>query len=287
VEPARRGRIELAADLTEEKPGMSQSYTVFPMRFSAEPRAMIALLEALGLQRVLDTADGTYAEFQGASGRVAVHGVGAATERRTPGDTALNLAVGDVDAAMAEMTGVGLATAASDEMDGRQGVVKALDGTVVGLRAEARQKLDGYRVHEQTVAASLDVVAVWTSADFRADASFFGVFGFEPFGSLDDRWWCALRAGRRRGGVIGLHAPGEDSVGTSTEHRSAESMDPDAETDRPALVRLGFETSEPLDALAARMQAAGYRASVAEDEAGTKVVLADPDGQHLEIHPTI
>ena len=268
---------------------MSQSYTIFPMRFSAEPRAMIALLEALGLQRVLDNADGTYAEFQGASGRVAVHGVGAATERRTPGDTALNLAVGDVDAAIAEMTGVGLATAASDEMDGQQGVVKALDGTVVGLRAEAREKLDGYRVHEQTVAASLDVVAVWTSADFRADAAFFGAFGFEPFGSLDDPWWCDLRVGHRQGGVIGLHAPNEESNGASTEDHSPGSSgtDADAATERPALVRLGFETSEPLDALAARLQAAGYPAVVAEDGAGTKVVLTDPDGQHVEIHPTI
>jgi hypothetical protein len=262
---------------------MSPSYTVFPMRFSAEPEAIIGFLEALGLQLVLDSESGTYAEFVAASGRVAVHDAADAAARVGPGDTSLNFSVADVDAAVAQLRGVGLTTSAWDESYGRQGVVSTPGGSAIGLNPEGGRGRDGFRVHEQTVAASLDVVAVRYSSDFRADAAFFGSFGFEPFGSLDDPWWCELRAGRRQGGVIGLHAPNENA--------RANPPGPDAHgaavTDRPALVRLGFETSEPLDALAARLQAAGYRASVAEDEAGTKVVVTDPDGQDLEIHPTI
>jgi hypothetical protein len=263
---------------------MSQSSTVFPMRFSADLRAMTTFLEALGLQRVLDAGNGTYAEFEGASGRVAVDGVAEAAGRWTPGDTSLNLAVSDVDAAVARLSGADLTTTAWDDWSGRRGVVRAPGGRMVGLCTATRTGTDGYRVHEQTVAASLDVVAVWTSTDFRADAAFFGLLGFEPFGSLDDPWWCTLRAGRRQGGVIGLHAPGEHTTDAPTD---APILTEDTQAVRPALVRLGFETSEPLDALAARLQTAGYRASVAEDEVGTKVVVTDPDGQHLEIHPTI
>ena len=274
---------------------MSHPYTVFPMRFSAEPAAMIAFLEELGLRRVLDTEGGGYAEFVAASGRVAVHGVADAAPV-TPGDTSLNLSVADVDPALAQLRGLGLTTSVLDDSYGRRGVVSSPGGRAIGLYAEAEHARDGLRVHEQTVAASLDVVAVRYSSDFRADAAFFGSFGFEPFGPLDDPWWCALRAGRRQGGVIGLHAPSEHSTDApadapteaSTEVSSGASIPAEgAEPARPALVKLGFETSEPLDALAARLQAAGYRAGVAEDEAGTKVVVTDPDGQHLEIHPTI
>lgn len=262
---------------------MSPAYTVFPMRFSAEPEAMIGFLEALGLQLVLDNESGTDAEFVGASGRVAVHDAADPAARVSPGDTSLNLSVVDVDEAVAQLRGVGLTTSAFAESDGRQGVLSTPGGSAIGLNAKGERGSDGLRVHEQTVAASLDVVAVRYSSDFRTDAAFFGSFGFEPFGSLDDPWWCELRAARRQGGVIGLHAPNED---TRSDAVGAD-LDGVADTDRPALVRLGFETSEPLDALAARLQAAGYRASVAEDEAGTKVVVTDPDGQHLEIHPTI
>ncbi len=257
---------------------MTQSYTVFPMRSSGNPAAMTAFLELLGLHKATGGDLGTNAVFEGASGSVAVRDLTDTGSDRTPGETTLHLAVADIEAAMAELSGAGLEGLVAGETSERRGVVRMPDGTVIGLSECRRGPSGGFRVHEQVVAASLDIVAVCTSIDFHIDAAFFAFFGFEPFGSLDDPWWCALRAGRRQGGVIGLHAPGD------RRPRPGGS----AATDRPALVRLGFETSEPLDALAARLHAGGHdSAQVVADEAGSKVVLIDPDGQHLEIHPTI
>lgn len=51
-----------------------------------------------------------------------------------------------------------------------------------------------------------------------------------------------------------------------------------------ALVRLGFETTEELGALAERLRGAGYEARVVENEVRS-VHVTDPDGMQLEIHP--
>lgn len=262
---------------------MSERYTVLPMRFSRRPQEMIGFLEALGLRKRLDTETGTYALFDGASGRVAVHGIEEGS-RRTSGDTTLNFAVDDVQAVVQALADGGMQTAVWDETYAKQGIVRTADGRVIGLNENTQDDLyGGYRLHEQSVAASLDVVAVWYSDDFTADARYFAAFGFEPFGSLDDPWWCDLRTGRRTGGVIGLHGTGG---GSDLDRAETPDEAPD-ELTPPALVRLGFETAEPLDALAARLAAAGYQAAVVENEAGPQVHVTDPDGQHLEIHPTV
>ncbi len=247
------------------------AYVVFPMRFSADPAALMEFWRTLGL-RQLDGASGDgYGEFAAASGLLAVHPAKVAESEGGAGQTTLNVAVADVDVEAERLAAAGWPTRVRDEPYGRQGVVTGPGGRLIGLNAISGR--DGEVDGGQRIAASLDVVAVWYSDDFAADAAFFGAFGFEPFGSLDNPWWCDLRAARRRGGVIGLHGTGGGSVAGGAG---------------PALVQLGFETSEPLDALAARLVAAGYQgAEVVEDEAGIKVVVVDPDGQRVEVHPTI
>ncbi|GAA3626246.1 VOC family protein [Microlunatus ginsengisoli] len=247
------------------------AYAVFPMRFSADPAPLIEFWRTLGL-RQLDGASGGYAEFAAASGLLAVHPAEPAGSGASPGQTTLNVAVADVDVEADRLAAAGWPTRVRDEPYGRQGVVTGPAGRLIGLNAIPSRggEVDG----GQRIAASLDVVAVWYSDDFTADAAFFGAFGFEPFGSLDNPWWCDLRAARRRGGVIGLHGTGGGG--------------PAAGGAGPALVQLGFETSEPLDALAARLVAAGYAdARVTDGEAGIAVEVADPDGQRVEVHPTI
>lgn len=248
---------------------MSQPYTTFPIRFSADPDAMIAFWETLGLTREVHADDGGPAVFRGASGMVAVRGAGSAEADAEVGTTSLSFAVADVDTASAELSEAGLEPKIWDEPAGRQGSVRSPIGGSVGLSENLPRDVGGaYRVHEQTVAASLDITVVWYTTDFRRDAAFFAMLGFEPFDDLDNPWWCSLRAGRGQG-VIGLHRAESDPVGAE------------------ALVEIGFETSEPLDALAGRLRAAGHdSATVFDDEVGTRVVVTDPDGRKLEIHPT-
>ena len=265
---------------------MSHDYTVFPIRFSAQPQAMIAFYTALGLAKTFDHDSGTWAVFRGASGALAVHGLAEAESDKVAGATSLNLTVADVSAAAAELAGRGIETTAWDETFGKQGAVTSPDGRVVGLNEEQQDDLyGGYRIHEQRVAASLDVVAVVESADFAASAEFFAAFGFTPFGSLDDPWWCELRSPTRLAGALGLHRPTGDADDLPVGNITCES---EGATQRPPLlVRLGFETSEPLDALAARLAVAGYAdAAVVDDEGGSRVVVIDPDGQQVQIRPT-
>jgi hypothetical protein len=247
---------------------------------------MIEFYAALGLAKAFDHESGSWAVFRGSSGALAVHGLADAETVQVGGLTSLNFAVADVSAAADELAGSGLEATSWDEPFGTQGAVLSPDGRAIGLNEDRRDDLyGGYRVHEQVVAASLDVVAVVESADFPASAAFFRVFGFTPFGSLDDPWWCDLRSANPRVGVIGLHgpAPAEEEGGAGA---------PDRESDRaaqppPLLVRLSFETSEPLDALAARLVAAGYpSATVVDAGAGSRVEVNDPDGQRIQIRPT-
>lgn len=256
---------------------MSEASRVFPMRFSPDPGRMVRFLEVLGLRRVLESERGGYVAFEGGAGSVAVHSVEGADSAVADGVTSLNVLVADVDAAAAALRDAGLDADAWDEAYGRQGAVRTPRGGVAGLNEATQADLYGYRAVGGGDAPLTDVIAIWYSDDFARDAAFFAHLGFTPTGSLDDPWWCALRGADGAGG-IGLHTP--DSA--STEDPVAAS----GWLENPALVRLGFETREPLDALVARLQDAGYdSARLTADEAGPKVVLTDPDGQYLEIHP--
>ncbi len=257
---------------------MSLASRVFPMRFSADPPGMGRFLETLGLCRVLESGNGVYATFEGAAGSVAVHSVEHADSAVGDAVTTLNVLVEDVDVAAAALREAGLEADAWDEAYGRQGAVRTPRGTSVGLNEATQADLYGYRVIDGADAAPpLDVVAVWYSDDFAGDAAFLAHLGLAPEGPLDDPWWCALR-GAGGAGAIGLHAPGTVAA--------AGPVVPSGWLEHPALVRLGFETREPLDALVSRLRGAGYgSAALTADEAGPKVVLTDPDGQYLEIHP--
>jgi hypothetical protein len=258
---------------------MSVETRVFPMRFSADVAAMVRFLEVLGLRVVLAGDNGTYAALEGATGSVAVHATETAAPAAGSGLTSLNVLVPDVDAAAGDLTAAGRDAAVWDEAYGRQGAVRAPNRLAVGLNEAAQADLYGYRSREEPVVpAPVDVLAVWYSDDFRGDAAFFADLGFHPEGSLDDPWWCALR-GAGPAGVVGLHGTGGATADAAPEAASEW-------LERPALVRLGFETAEPLDALATRLRDAGYgSAAVVADEAGPKMVVTDPDGQSLEIHP--
>lgn len=251
-------------------------YRVFPIRFSADTASMVRFLEVLGLRSVLESVDGGYVHLEGAAGSLAVHPTDSAASDVGHGWTSLNLLAADVGAAAAELRQAGREATTWDEAYGLQGAVLAPDGHAIGLNEARPADLYGYRVHAGE-SMPIDVVAVWYSDDFARDTAFFADLGLRPQGGLDDPWWRAL-TGQADSGTVGLHAPTGPSAPTHADPGTAG-------LDAPALVRLGFETAEPLDDLVARLEAAGYVATLTADEAGPKVVLVDPDGQPLEIHP--
>ena len=108
----------------------------------------------------------------------------------------------------------------------------------------------------------------------RAEAAYFAPFGFTA-PSYDDPWWIGLRAGERSG-VIGLHT-GE--VETRNPRSDGDPFEPVHE------VRIGFETSEPLDRLADRLRAVGFAPTMITDGPDPRIVLTDPEGDEVQIHP--
>lgn len=93
--------------------------------------------------------------------------------------------------------------------------------------------------------------------------------------SYDDPWWIGLRAGARSG-VLGIHA-GE--IETRNPRPADDLLGPAYE------VRIRFEPAEPLLQLDERLRAAGLEPTMISDGSAPRIVLTDPDGDEVQIHP--
>lgn len=254
---------------------MTHAYVIWPLRFTADPAAMIDFYTRLGLHQSLSHEDGTFATFVGRSGTLGVHDARTATGGPVPSHAALNLATEDVEAAAAELVGIGHEVRLWDETYGKQGVVLARDGRAIGLNQERQDDLyGGYREHLDAGVPLLDVVAVCPHPDLRAEAVWFASFGFVA-PSYDDPWWIGMRAGARSG-VLGVHG---GPIETRTARPADDLLGPAYE------VRIGFETSEPLPELDERLRAAGLEPTLITDEPAPRILLTDPDGDEVQIHP--
>lgn len=254
---------------------MADSFTLWPLRFSPRPAAMIDFFTSLGLRQTLGDADQTYATFDGATGSLGVHGAANTETGTVPLRTTLNFATADLDAAASELRAAGSEVRVWDETHGKQGAVLTSTGSVIGLNHSTQEDLyGGYAVPQQDVASSLDVVVIGNTDDVARDVTFFAAFGYRV-ASTDATGAVRLRAD----GDVGILVlqPGQPS---SSDSIHGDQFGP------PYAVSLGFETSEPLDALAARLTGAGHPAQVLEGDSGSYVSLVDPDGEVLLIHLT-
>lgn len=254
---------------------MTRSYVIWPLRFSHDPAAMIDFYTKLGLHKALDHDSGTYASFDGLGGSLGVHDAGTTTAGAVPNHTGLNLATADIVAAADELRGLGLEVRVWDETYGKQAVVIGRDGRAIGLNESSQEDLyGGYHVHPAEGVPSLDVVAVHPTPDMVGDAAWFGSFGFTA-PSYDDPWWIGLRASDRSG-VIGIHhGEVENSAARPADDEFGPAFD----------VRIGFETHLPLAEEAAKLRAAGLTVELLADEPAPRIVLTDPDGEEVQIHP--
>jgi hypothetical protein len=259
----------------------SVAVTVFPLRFTADPAALISFLRTLGMAPLITTEGEGFADLvAGGGGRVMVHAAGAASATGAPaGETQLSTAVASADAAAEQLRGAGLEVDVWDESYGRQGNITGPHGEAIGIN-EDQDDPYGYIAHDGTGADDrLSVTAVRASADGpqrERDVEFFAALGFTPVDHGGHRYRALANPGH---GTIGLHEP----AGGEEAHRPGD--DPGHPGLRVSLVRLGFETAEDLDALAERLDAAGHPARVVAEDGATSVHVTDPDGQQVEIHP--
>lgn len=255
------------------------AHPLCPYRFSERPEEMIRFLETLGLVRRVTAGGEFYGELAAAEGSVAVHGVTPerpADTGASPGETQLSFVTGDARGTADRLEQSGLRSLWWDESYGRHAAVTGPHGE--GVRFTEDGDRHGYREHAGDVPASgLRVVAVRGCEDRPADVDFFARLGYVPDWSRSSAGWMPLEG---VGGVIGLHGLVGDVPAPAAEV-PAGAHNPGG---RIATARLGFETAEDLDALRRRLVAAGY---AAERRGGPDpaVIVEDPDGMRVEIHP--
>jgi catechol 2,3-dioxygenase-like lactoylglutathione lyase family enzyme len=245
--------------MTEQGKVAAPSFVAQSFRFSDEPAAMARFLEALGLGVLVSKGSGWF-DLRGRSGSVALHGSGERSASNAPGgQTGLVMIAPDARAAAEYLESQGLAATAWDESFGVQAKVKTPLGGDLSINEE-QTDFYGYERHEPSP-GPIDVVTVYFTDDLDTAAQFFGRLGFQPdeHGSEDDH---SLRNGDR--GVIHLHRNHADQA--------------------PGTVGMSFETDEPLDAVAARLTAAGYPARIVDDP--RRIEVTDPDGIATEIWPS-
>lgn len=246
--------------------------TVFPLRFTARPAAMIGFLRTLGLAPVLTAGEDAFGDLRAGAGRVMVHAASGSDTGAASGDTDLCLVVPDASAAAQQLRTEGFEVAVWDEAYGKQGVITGPGGEAIGLNEDQRDTY-GHRAHDPSGAdPRLVVVAVLDSDDLARDAAFFSRLGFAPAGpEVDGR---LELEGPPGAGAIGLHAPRPDA------RRTRPAQD---EFGASLQVGLAFRTAEPLEELAARLCAAGHEATVRGQGAAQAVHVTDPDGIAVEI----
>lgn len=253
--------------------------TVFPLRFTADPAALITFLRTLGMAPLITTDGDGFADLvAGGGGRVMVHAAAGSATGAPAGETQLSTAAASADSTADALREAGLEVTVWDESYGRQGNITGPHGEAIGINEEQEDHY-GYLAHDGTGADErLSVTAVRASADGperERDVAFFAALGFVPVDG-GDRWYRALSSPGH--GTIGLHEPAE---GEAAFRPGGDPGHPELEV---SLVRLGFETAEDLEILAQRLTAAGYSARVV-DSGARSVHVTDPDGQHVEIHP--
>ena len=146
---------------------MTAPFTVCPYRFSADPPAMVAFLDLVGLRREITTAGDGFAVLRGRRGKVAVHAAATGAVTGVPaGRTSLAFVVDDAVAATAALAADGFEVACWDESYAKQGAVRDPFGHGVWLNEPVRD-LHGYVGHEPAPSL-VDVVAVHWSPDFDA-----------------------------------------------------------------------------------------------------------------------
>jgi hypothetical protein len=236
---------------------------------------MIGFLRLLGLAPRVHIENNGFGVLVGRSGAVAVHGVGSAETGARPGETQLSGEVPDVEAAAEWLRGRGIDTVVWDESYGRVAGIRDGRGGGVWLNQE-QDDLYGYRLGAGDP-GPIDLVAVYFTDDFAGSREFLSALDFRPIEPESSGW--QRLSGASGHGLIGLHA-GDPSDGVA--HRPSAPDDP---VGPPALVKLSFETAEPLDTLTARLHEAGYAdAHVVAEPGVSKIMVTDPDGCELEIH---
>jgi len=244
--------------------------TVLAIRFSTDLGAMDDFLQTLGLRPHTASVSGRWREYvdpvRGVRGGVvAVHDAAVADDPTAAGRTSLAFRSTVAPEELADcLDAAGHPASVVDEAWGRDVHVTDPSGAVLTVGTDESDRY-GYRdlaapaAGSSTVTGVLTVVPIRPAGDLTAQVGLLAVLGGRATG--DDTW---TRVDLPGGGAVGLHRSDDTPVGRAD-------------------VTLAFTSTEDLDDLAARLVAAGHRASVAHEDWGDELTVVDPDGQRCHL----
>ena len=240
---------------------------VRPVRFTDDLPAMRRFLETLGLRTRIESERGGWADLVAGAGMVALHSAADSAVGAGPGETRLSFEADDAMLLAEQLESVGVfGVRVHDEAYGQ--VLTCVDPLGDLLMVDGRSRdLYGYRLHRARADSRLRVMPVRFTSPVGEYAAFLDQFGFTRTGG-DELY--AIHAGDGDAGQVGLHHVYEGELPIVPS---------------PGAVHLTFETTEPLDEVAARLVAAGYAdATVVREDFGSMLGVTDPDGRECQVH---
>jgi hypothetical protein len=246
---------------------------VRPVRFTDRIEEMRVFLEAIGLRPRYESVRGGWVDMVADSGMVALHSAAEAVRAAPSGLTTLSFEAADVDALAARLRDAGVPdVVVYDESYGR--VLSCRDPAGAEIVADERSDdLYGYRSHEPgRQRAGWRVLPVCFTDPLGPYAEFLAAFGLHRRTGGDHHFTAYLAgSGDDEAGAVGLHAVADEGVRAGSLRGEAEG------------VALSFETTEPLEAVAARLDAAGSVPLLSAQPFGSVLSVQDADGRHVEI----
>jgi hypothetical protein len=239
---------------------------VRPLRFTADVDAMRAFLEALGLRTRIESERGGWADLVAGAGMVALHDAKSSDTGGQPGETRLSFEAADLDPLAKALQGAGFSDATVwDESYGRVLSVTDPLGDQVWVD-EYNDDTYGFRANDPPRDPRLSVLPVRFADPAGPVGPFLEALGLQPRSVGNNEHW---RVWEGHAGLVALHTPSADN----------------GIVDGPAAVRLSFETAEPLEEVAQRLDAAGSAdADVRPESFGAALYVSGPDGQQVVVH---
>jgi hypothetical protein len=239
---------------------------VRPLRFTDDVEAMGAFLEALGLRTRIQSEGGRWADLVAGAGMVALHDAKSSDTGGQPGQTRLSFEAANLDPLAKALHDAGFADATTwDESYGRVLSVTDPLGDQVWVD-EYNDDSYGFKASDPPRDSRLSVLPVRFADPVGPVGPFLEAMGLPPRAEGSNEHW---RVWGGHAGLVALHTPAAD----------------DGILDGPAAVRLSFETGEPLEEVAQRLDAAGYAdADVRPESFRAALYVSDPDGQQVVVH---
>ncbi len=241
---------------------------VRPVRFTDNIEPMQAFLELIGLRPRLESVRGSWVELVADGGMVALHSAATADSGAAQGQTSLAFEADDVDAIAATLTDADVPdVTVYDEAYGRVLTFTDPLGDRIAID-EQMSDLYGYRALAGDKPVGPKVVPVRFCDPAGPYRRLLQVLGLQQVGEINE-YYVNFAAADGEHGLVGLHYVYGDELPIVAGSGS---------------VQLTFESAEPLEEIAARLDGAGFAPQLHTDESGSLLLVTDPDGQPVRVH---